>query len=444
MPETPSSENVSTRLRYIAKLAREMPGAALTSLSHHIDVEWLREAWRRTRKDAAVGVDGQTAQQYAADLEGNLRRLLDRAKSGTYHAPPVRRVHIPKGTGNETRPIGIPTLEDKILQRAVAMVLEAVYEQDFMDCSYGFRPGRSAHQALAAFWRQAMDGRGGWLIEVDIRRFFDTLDHGRLREILRRRVRDGVLLRLLGKWLNAGVLEAGSVSYPEAGTPQGGVISPLLANIYLHEVLDVWLERRVKPRLQGRVVLIRYADDFVLLFSCEADARAVLEALPRLFAVYGLTVHPTKTRLVDFRQPPYGRDPDPPPGSFDLLGFTHFWGKSLKGGWIVMRRTAKDRFTRALRRVAEWCREHRHLSLREQHQGLSTRLRGHYGYFGITGNLERLKGFRFAVTRRWQKWLDRRSFHGRMTWERFARIEAAYALPRVVVFHSIYRPVASP
>ncbi len=444
MSETPSSGSVSTRLQYIAKLAREMPRTALTSLSHHIDVEWLREAWRRTRKDAAVGVDGQTAQEYAADLEGNLRRLLDRAKSGTYHAPPVRRVHIPKGSGNETRPIGIPTLEDKILQRAVAMVLEAVYEQDFQDCSYGFRPGRSAHQALVAFWNHAMDGRGGWLIEVDIRRFFDTLDHGRLREILRRRVRDGVLLRLLGKWLNAGVLEAGSVSYPEAGTPQGGVISPLLANIYLHEVLDEWIERTVRPRLQGRVVLIRYADDFVLLFSWEEDARRVLEALPRRFEQYGLTVHPTKTRLVDFRQPPYGREPDPPPGSFALLGFTHFWGKSLKGRWVVQRRTAKDRFTRSLRRVKEWCREFRHLSLRAQQQALSAKLRGHDAYYGMTGNAARLENFHAAVRRLWKKWLGRRSHHGRMSWERFARLEAVYPLPQAVVVHSLYRPAARP
>src|SRR6202030_3743146 len=238
--------------RRIAELAHSAPELAVTTLAHHLDLAWMREAYRRTRKDGATGVDGQSAQQYAERLEENLRSLLERAKAGTYRAPPVRRVHIPKGSGAETRPIGIPTFEDKVLQRAVAMVLEAVYEQDFLDCSYGFRPGRSAHQALDALWKEAMDMGGGWVLEVDIRKYFDSLDHGHLREILRRRVHDGVLLRLIGKWLNAGVLEDGSVSYPDAGTPQGGVISPLLANIFLHEVLDVWFDREVKPRLRGK------------------------------------------------------------------------------------------------------------------------------------------------------------------------------------------------
>ena len=246
-------------------------------------------------------MDGQTAADYAANLEGNLRSLLDRAKSGRYQAPPVRRVHIPKGTGPETRPIGIPTFEDKVLQRAVVMVLEAVYEQDFLDCSYGFRPGRSAHQALDALWHRLMEMRGGWVLEIDIRKFFDTLDHRHLHAILRRRVRDGVLLRLIGKWLNAGVLEDGSVTHPEAGSPQGGVISPVLANIYLHEVLDKWFEQTVKPRLKGRAFLIRYADDAVLVFEREGDARRVLDVLPKRFGKYGLTLHPEKTRLVPFR-----------------------------------------------------------------------------------------------------------------------------------------------
>jgi RNA-directed DNA polymerase len=227
MAGIPSLETVSPKLERIAKLAKQAPEMAFTSLAHHIDVDWLREAYRRTRKDGAAGVDGQTAGEYAAKLEGNLQSLLDRAKSGDYYAPPVRRVHIPKGDGSETRPIGIPTFEDKILQRAIAMVLEAVYEQDFLDCSYGFRPGRSAHQALHSLQHELVVMAGGWVLEVDIRKFYDSLDHAHLWEILRRRVRDGVVLRLIGKWLNAGVLEAGSLSYPEAGTPQGGVIAPL-------------------------------------------------------------------------------------------------------------------------------------------------------------------------------------------------------------------------
>jgi len=261
MPKTPNFESVSTRRQRIAELAKQAPQMAFTSLNHHLDLDWLREAFHRTRKDGAPGVDGQTWAGYAENLEANLQSLLDRAKSGTYRAPPVRRVHIPKGTGKETRPIGIPTLEDKVLQRAVMMILEAIYEQDFSDGSYGFRPGRSAHQALESLWTQIMKSHGGWILEVDIRKFFDSLDHGHLREFLQRRVRDGVLLRLIGKWLNAGVLEDGHVTYPEAGSPQGGVISPILANVFLHYVLDEWFAGEVQPRLQGRAFLIRYADD---------------------------------------------------------------------------------------------------------------------------------------------------------------------------------------
>ena len=253
---------VSTRQQRIAEIAREKPEMAFTSLAHLIDLPWLHEAYHRTRKDGAVGVDGQTGKDYEANLEGNLQSLLDRAKSGTYVAPPVRRVHIPKaGSVTDTRALGIPTFEDKVLQRAVAMVLETIYEQDFLDCSYGFRPGRSAHQALEALWQRTMTMGGGWVVEVDIRKFFDTIDQGHLRAFLKRRVHDGVLLRLVGKWLNAGVLEDGCVTHPEQGSPQGGVVSPLLSNAFLHYVLDDWFEREVQPRLKGRSFLIRYADD---------------------------------------------------------------------------------------------------------------------------------------------------------------------------------------
>jgi group II intron reverse transcriptase/maturase len=226
MAETSGSTTVSTKLGRIAKLAREMPQAALTTLAHYIDIDWLRQAYRRTRKDGATGIDRQTADEYANNLDDNLRSLLERAKSGSYVAPPVRRVHIPKGDGSETRPIGIPTFEDKVLQRAVAMVLEAIYEQSFLDCSYGFRPGRSAHQALRVVQNQTVMMAGRWVLEIDIRKFFDTLDHCHLRDIVRKRVRDGVLLRLIDKWLNAGVMEDGAIEYPDAGTPQGGVITP--------------------------------------------------------------------------------------------------------------------------------------------------------------------------------------------------------------------------
>jgi group II intron reverse transcriptase/maturase len=420
-------------------MAREAPEMAFTTLAHHIDIDWLREAYQRTRKDGATGVDGQSAAEYAARLEDNLRSLLDRAKSGTYYAPPVRRVHIPKGDGKQTRPIGIPTFEDKVLQRAVAMVLEAVYEQDFLDCSYGFRPGRSAHQALERLQHEAVCMGGGWVLEVDIKSFFDTLDHAHLRETLRRRVRDGVLLRLVGKWLNAGVLEGRELSRPDAGTPQGGVISPLLANVYLHEVLDTWFEREVRPRLNGRATLLRYADDFVVLFALKDDARRVMDVLPKRFAKYGLTLHPEKTRLVEFRRPSFR---DPPqgrcgnrPGTFDLLGFTHFWARSLKGSWVVKRRTARDRFNRAVKRISAWCKLHRHAPIKEQWQKLAAKLRGHYAYYGIRTNSRALQRFRECTRRVWQKWLSRRSRRTPISWEAMARLLERYPLPQARIVH---------
>lgn len=434
MTGTSSSTNISTKLDRIATLAKQMPEKAMTSLSHHIDVDWLHEAYTRTRKNGATGIDGQTAADYEEQLEGNLQSLLDRAKSGMYLAPPVRRVHIPKGDGKQTRPIGIPTFEDKVLQRAVVMALEAVYEQDFLDCSYGFRPGRSAHQALQVLWNTTMEMGGGWVVEVDIARFFDTLDHAQLREILRRRVRDGVLLRLIGKWLNAGVMEAGELSYPDAGTPQGGVISPLLANVYLHEVLDKWFAEEVMPRLQGRAHLVRYADDFVVVFSCEDDARRFMDVLPKRFAKYGLTLHPEKTRLVEFRRPPRhlpksggGKGGA---GTFDLLGFTHHWGRSLKGNWVVKRKTARDRFGRALKKITDWCRAHRHDSVRQQWTTLVRKVKGHFEYYGITGNSRALANFRYWVQRAWVKWLNRRSNSTPLTWTRAnLQLLKTYPLP---------------
>ncbi len=301
MPGTPRPDRLSTKRRRIAELAGDRPDMAFTTLAHHIDITWLLEAYRQTRKDGAVGVDGQTAADYEVDLMGNLQDLLDRAKSGTYVAPPVRRVHIPKaGSPGETRPLGIPTFEDKILRRAVLMVLEPVYEADFLDVSHGFRPGRGAHTAIGSLRRQATELGGDWIVDVDLRRFFDTIDHGHLREFLKRRVHDGVILRLIGKWLNAGVLEDGVHTTPEEGTPQGGVISPLLANIVLHYVLDEWFEREVRPRLEGHAFLIRYADDFVIGVAREDDARRIMEVLPKRMSKYGLTVHPEKTRPVRF------------------------------------------------------------------------------------------------------------------------------------------------
>jgi group II intron reverse transcriptase/maturase len=289
---------------------------------------------------------------------------------------------------------------------------------------------------------------GGWVLEVDIRRFFDTLDRAHLRALLRRRVRDGVLLRLIDKWLKAGVLEGGSLTYPDAGTPQGGVASPLLANIYLHYVLDEWFEQEVKPRLRGRAFLIRYADDFVVGFTHEDDARKVLEVLPKRFGKYGLTIHPDKTRLVSFRRPTgaSGRGApgsDTRPGTFDFLGFTHLWGKSRKGTAVVQRRTAAGRFRRAIRTIAAWCGRNCHRPLAEQHEALSRKLRGHYAYYGITGNYRALVRLRQAVQRLWRRWLSRRSWAGRLTWRLFRSLAARWPLPPPRVVHSVYRSAAT-
>ena len=432
MPETPSSSCISTKLARIAELAKRAPELAFTTLAHHIDVDWLREAYHRTRKDGAVGVDEQTASEYAGALEANLESLLQRAKSGSYHAPPVRRVWIPKADGKQMRPIGIPTFEDKVLQRAVAMVLEAVYEQDFLDCSYGFRPKRSAHTALDALWHHLMAVGGGWLIELDIQDFFGSLDHGKLRQILRQRIRDGVLLRLIGKWLHAGVMEGGNVTRPGAGTPQGGVVSPALANVFLHEVLDRWFFQDVAPRMRGKAHLVRYADDAVMVFECEQDAKRVIAVLSKRFAKYGLTLHPGKTRMIPFGRPLH-RAREHPAG-FSFLGFMHYWGRSLRGNWVVKRKTASDRFTRALRRIAQWCRRNRHLPVKTQWHMLVRKVRGHYAYYGITGNARALNQFRFQVEHVWGKWLSRRSHRG-MTWERFNRLLRRYPLPEVVILH---------
>jgi group II intron reverse transcriptase/maturase len=419
-------ETVSTKQARIAELAKRMREKPLLAIAHLMDLDWLEEAHRRTRKDGATGVDGQTAQEFEEHLEVNLRALHDQAKSGDYRAPPVRRVHIPKGDG-KTRPIGIPTYADKVLQRAVAMLLEPVYEREFYDFSYGFRPQRSAHDALEALHQGLFKMRGGWVLDVDIKSFFDTLDHEKLRDLLRQRVVDGVVTRLIGKWLHAGVLEGGVLHHVEQGTPQGGVISPLLANIYLHEVLDKWWAEVVLPRMRGRAFMVRYADDFVMVFSAKADAERVLAVLPKRFARFGLTLHPEKTRMVRFLPPnPRGGDKSE---SFDFLGLTHYMGRTRRGYWAPLRKTARKRFSRTLKRLRDWMRDNRHMPVRGQAVALGRMLRGHFNYFGIRGNSRALSRLHHAVTRLWQKWLSRRSQRGRLSWDAFHRLLARYPLP---------------
>ena len=443
-------EKVLTTQQRIAMLAQRSPDFAFFSLAHYIDLQWLEEAYHRTRKDGAAGVDDVTGKEYADNLHDNLQRLLDRLKSGKYKAPPVKRMHIPKGTKGETRPIGIPTFEDKIVQRAVVMLLEPIYEHDFHDGSYGFRPNRSAHQALEAVWKATMEVNGGWVLEVDIRQFFDTIDHAHLREFVSRRVRDGTLRRLIGKWLKAGVMESGALSFSGTGTPQGGVISPLLANIYLHYVVDEWFEKEVKPRMRGKCRLIRFADDFVIVFLLKYDAERVLAVISKRFEKYGLTVHPDKTRLVDFRPPTHyerrreeqsndsgkgGRRSE----TFDLLGFTHFWGKTQKGNLAVKRKTMKSRLARSIQKIEQWCRKNRHAPIQEQWKELCAKVRGHYSYYGITGNIWSLRVFLHRVCRVWQRWLTRRNRRRGLIWEKFNALLKRYPLPIPKIVHSIFK-----
>ena len=446
MARTLDLGSISTRLYRIAELARQAPEMVIVTLAHHIDLAWMYEAYRQTRKDGAAGSDEVTAAEYAENLDQNLQALLEGFKSGTYYAPPVRRVQIPKGRGGKTRPIGIPTFEDKVLQRAVLMVLEAVYEQDFYDFSYGFRPKRSAHQALDSLWHRLMEVHGGWVVEADISSFFDTLDHKILRSFLDQRVRDGVIRKMIDKWLKAGVLEDGQLRRTTDGTPQGGVISPLLANIYLHEVLDRWFVEQVLPRMSGPAHLIRYADDFVIVFAQESDARRVMEVLAKRFGKFGLALHPEKTRLIDCRRPggPGKGGGGGKPPTFDFLGFTHYWGRSRKGRPIVKRKTAQGRFARSLERVALWCRRNRHKPIANQQRYLGAVLLGHYSYYGLTGNGRALGAFRHQLVRIWHYWLRRRSQRRCLTWDRFARLLERSPLPPSKVIHSIYRHAANP
>lgn len=427
--------SVLTGQQRIAELAKQSPRMGFTSLNHFMDREWMRESYRRVRKESSPGLDGVTVEEYGRNLEENIADLLERAKSGKYFAPPVERKRIPKGDGKETRPIGIPTTEDKVLQRAVTMILEPIYEQDFLDCSKGFRPNVSAHQALEELRGHIMGMGGGWVLDVDLRDFYDTLVHPHLRELVRRRVRDGVILRLIGKWLKAGVLEGGKVWYPKKGTPQGGVISPLLSNIYLHYVLDLWFEHEVRPNLKGQAKLVRYADDFVVLFENRWEALRVQKVMTERLAEYGLKVHPAKTRIVRFVPEGEGRSR---PGTFNFLGFTHYWGKSRKGRLVVKRKTAKDRLARSIRSIRQWCKDNRHEKLSVQRAALGRKLQGHYGYYGITGNYEQLKRYYDQVKRSWRFWLNRRQRRGDMPWSRFNRILDHFPLPQPRIVHSVY------
>jgi len=436
MGDTSRSQTISTKLQGIAEQAERYPDMVFTTLAHLIDVDFLHEAYRRTRKSGAPGIDGVTAKEYAANLNENLCDLYERLRSGRYKAPPVERAWVGKEGGGK-RPIGKPTFEDKIVQRAVIMLLGSIYEQDFHDFSHGFREGHSQHQALQELFKQCMGMNIGWIVDADVSGFFDNLDHGWLRKIIKQRVNDGGVLRLIGKWLRAGVREESVVTYPEKGTPQGGVASPMLSNIFLHHVLDDWFARDVQPRMKGRCFLIRFADDFIVGFEMEEDARRVMDVLPKRFTRFGLAVHPKKTVLIQFKRPCIEENSVDGNGTFDFLGFTHYWAKSRRGVWIVKRKTRKKGIRRFLKSLWLWLRQNRHLPLKEQYKMLCLKLRGHYQYFGIIGNYRSLKGIPHKAKRYWKYWLSRRSHKGKIDWEKYiVSILDKHPLPKPRIVHN--------
>jgi RNA-directed DNA polymerase len=426
MADASTSLSMSPGLLKVAERAKRDPGMRLLALAHHIDEVALERAYGQLRKDAAVGVDGVTVEQYSQQLAENVRVLHQRMKAGQYRHQPIRRVHIPK-EGNKTRPIGISTVEDKVVQRALAEVLGAIYEQDFLDCSYGFRPRRSPHDALRTLNRELWSEAVNYVLEADIESFFDSIYRKMLMEMLRERIADESLLRLVGKCLHVGVLDGEEYSEPDVGTAQGSVLSPLLGNVFLHHVLDRWFEQEVKPRMKGRATLIRFADDFVILFERQDDAERVREAMARRIARFGLTLHPEKTRLFAFRPPQDGGNKGRE--TFDFLGFTLYWKQSRKGVWTVAFKTRRARLKRAIVAVAEWCRRHRHDSVKDQHAALTRKLQGHYAYYGVNGNYRSLRQLMRQVERSWHKWLERRGQRGDIPWERFKRILQALPLP---------------
>ena len=437
MGDTPGSPTVSMKLQRIAEQAQRYPEMVFNNVFHLIDREFLLEAYRLTRKNSAPGVDKVTAKQYAENLDANLGDLHERLRDNRYVAPPVERVWIEKEDGKK-RPIGKPCFEDKIVQRAVVMILEVIFEHDFHDFSHGFRKGHSQHQALHELREQCRKLHINWIVDADVSGFFDNLDWGHLREFIQQRVGDGGILRLIGKWLHAGVLESGELTHPDKGTPQGGVVSPMLSNIFLHHVLDEWFVKDVQPRMQGRCFLIRFADDFIIGCELEADARRVMEVLPKRFGRFSLSIHPEKTVLIAFKKPPSRDSSARGKGTFDFLGFTHYWAKTRRGYWVIKRKTVGKRLRRFMKAIWLWCRENRHKPLQEQYRILCSKLRGYYQYYGIRGNFKMLEAVFEHTERAWRYWLSRRSHKGRINWQKFvASVRDKLPLPKPRIIHRI-------
>src|SRR6202521_5792184 len=432
---------MSTKIDRISELAREDSKRQFYSIAHMITPEALNAAFRGLRKKASAGVDGVTYEEYERDVARNIQTLHERLKNGKYQAQPLRRVYILKENGKQ-RALSIPALEDKIVQKAMVEVLNAIYEQDFLDCSYGFRPGRGQHQALDEVRRVVCTRPTGWILEIDITAYFDSIGRKQLMEMIEKRVRDGSVLRLIRKWIQVGVIEDGRLLVSETGTGQGQTISPLLANIYLHHVLDEWFENEVKPRLRGAAHEIRFADDAVLSFQYKEDAERVMEVLAKRFAKYGLTLHPEKTRLVEFGRyaEANAKRQGKKPGTLDFLGLTPIFARSRQGKFTVHVKTMKKRFKRGLTAIAEWCQENRHVPVDEQQKTLNAKLRGHYQYYGRPTNYRSIRQFYREVCHIWRKWLSRRTRGNGMTREKFAAILRKHPLLRPRIAHSWSSP----
>jgi len=423
-------KTVQTSLLGIAKKARSDKRYRFRNLYRELNEELLLDSWRLLRKDAALGVDRVSAAEYEANLEENIQQLVERLKRKRYRAKLVRRHYIPKGEGKQ-RPLGIPALEDKLLQLAVKRLLEAIYEQDFLSCSYGYRPQVGAREAVAQLRRELQFGGYHQVVEADIKGFFDNLSHEWLMRMLAERIDDQAILRLIKKWLRAGVLDTdGKVLRPESGTPQGGIISPLLANVYLHYALDLWFAKVFQPSCQGAAFLLRYADDFVCGFGRAETAQRFYSELAERLRKFGLELAAAKTRVIPFSRYRRGET------SFDFLGFEFRWGTDRKGQARLQLRTARKKFRNSVKRVAEWCKQNRHRRVGEQFKLLNAKLRGYYNYYGVIGNYASLAEFFYHVQRLHLKWLNRRSQRPSYNWEGYRMLIQYFALerPRIVAF----------
>lgn len=422
---------MSTLEMQIASRSRKNPNEGLTNLHSFITRGFLHACFMDLKKGASSGVDGQTWDSYNLNRGKRIDELHRAFKSGNYRSPWIRRVYIPKGDGGK-RPLGLPTVEDKLLQSAVAKVLTPVYEQEFYENSYGFRRGKSAHQALAKLSEEVSFKGKRYIIDADMKNYFGSISHQCLREMLDLRIKDGVIRKQIDKWLKAGILDQGQVEYPKEGTPQGGSISPLLSNIYLHYALDKWFTEQIQGRLLGSSSLIRFADDFLLCFTNRRDAERVMQVLPKRLGKFGLSLHPEKSRLIDLTHQKKGEK-----RGFDFLGFTHYMSKSLRGKSILKRKTSCKKFSMSLKKMNTWLRLNRHQRIKYLIHDLNIKLRGYYQYYGVTFNMEKLEAYFTQVTRALHKWLNRRGGKSSWTWEKFSRlIKEWMPLLKPKIYHS--------